>query len=265
MKKRFILSAALCLLGCFVLSGSEFISQARWIWGVGDRKPVSTSKEPNTSNAVYEKWAPEKAYLRRIIDVKEPLKRAYFYAFADKKGTFYLNGKKIALRPWNELPPSFGHVRGHGIDLTKMLKKGRNVLAIEVSRTNSGAFGLILKGEIQYLSGRKEYIFSNADQFKGSDKAAENWNTISFDDSNWKKVHELGDVTMRPWMTYGNVPLLYCPAEEYAAYAKNMTAGFPVERIAEENKGKFQARIVYRNHIPGIEVNGKIIPPFKLP
>lgn len=262
MKKRFILSTALCLLGCFVLSGSEFISQARWIWGVGDRKPVSTSKDPNTSNIVYEKWAPEKVYLRRVIDVKEPLKRAYFYAFADKKGTFYLNGKKIALRPWNELPPSFGHVRGHGIDLSKMLKKGRNVLAVELSRTNSGAFGLILKGEIQYLSGKKEYIFSNADQFKGSDKAEENWNTISFDDSKWKKVHEQGDVTMRPWMTYGNVPLLYCTAEEYAAYAKNMTAGFPDTRIAEENKGKFQARIVYRNHIPGIEVNGKIIPPF---
>lgn len=244
------------------LSGGEFISEARWIWGVGDKEPGPSPESPNQSNAAYAPWAPETVCLRRVIDIKEPVKRAYFYAFWDKKGTFYLNGEKIVPRPWQELPPSYGHVKGSGVDLTNLLKEGRNVLAVELTRFAKGAFGLMLRGEIEYVSGKKERLASNAEQFKGSDRPEENWKTAAFDDSKWKKVYEQGDVTMRPWTTYGNIPLLYCTPEEYEAYFKNMTAGFAEERFAEESKEKFQARIVYRNHIPGVEVNGKVIPPF---
>ena len=100
--KKFILLLAVCVAVTALYAGKTF-SEAGWLWA-GDQKEI-----------------PLKAYLRREINVKEPVKEAFFYAFADKRKTYYFNGKKIELKPWKKLPRTFGHVKGYGIDLTKLL------------------------------------------------------------------------------------------------------------------------------------------------
>ena len=243
--KKIISALGVLVLFLTTLSAAPRFSEAGWLWA-GDKKDV-----------------PLKAYLRREINIKEPVKEAFFYAFADKRKTYYFNGKKIELRPWKKLPRTFGHVKGDGMDLTHLLKPGKNVLAVELERFKDKryCYGLMLYGEIKYASGKKELLRSTAREFKASGIFQKGWNTPNFDSSKWKNAFWQGDVTMKPWATYGNVPLLYCTPEEFKAYRDHLTAGFPAKRLAAENK-KVKAKIVYRNHIPGVEVNGKILPPF---
>ena len=243
MKKIFLL-LAVSLAVTALYAGKNF-SEAGWLWA-GDQKDI-----------------PLKAYLRREINVTEPVKEAFFYAFADKRKTFYFNGKKINVSLWKKLPRTFGHVKGYGIDLTKLLTPGKNVLAVELERFQDlrYCYGLMLYGEIRYASGKKELLRSTVREFKASGVFQEGWNTPRFDSSKWKNAHYQGDVTMKPWATYGNVPLLYCTPEEFNAYRDHLTTGFPAKRLAAENK-KVKAKIVYRNHIPGVEINGKVLPPF---
>ena len=243
--KKIIFTAGILLLFLSTLAAAPRFSEAGWLWA-GDKND-----------------APLKAYLRREINIKEPVKEAFFYAFADKRKTYYFNGKKIELRPWKKLPRTFGHVKGDGLDLTHLLKPGKNVLAVELERFKDKryCYGLMLYGEIKYASGKKELLRSTAREFKASGIFQKGWNTPNFDSSKWKNAFYQGDVTMKPWATYGNVPLLYCTPEEFKAYRDHLTAGFPAKRLAAENK-KVKAKIVYRNHIPGVEINGKILPPF---
>lgn len=243
MKKMIL--AAIALLLCVSVQAEKTFSEAGWLWA-GDSQNV-----------------PVKAFLRREINVDGAVKKAFFYSFWDKQGKFFLNGKEIVPGYWRDLPKTFGHVKGKGIDLTAMLKPGKNVLAVELERfpNKRYCYGLMLYGEIRYASGKKELLRSTVREFKASSNPEEGWKLPGFDASKWQKAHYQGDVTTKPWATYGNVPLLYCTPEEYENYRASYNAGFPEKRLASESK-TVKARIVYRNHIPGVEVNGKILPPF---
>ena len=207
MKKTFFLLTL--LLALTSLHAGKYFSEAGWLWA-GDKQNI-----------------PEKAYLRREIHIKEPVKKAFFYAFWDKKGKFYFNGKELNLVPWNKLPKTFGHVKGKGIDLAKLLKPGKNVLAVELERFKDlrYCYGMMLYGEIHYASGKKELLRSTVREFKASGTLQPGWNEAAFDSSKWAKAFYLGDVTATPWATYGNVPLLYCTPEEYKAYKARCTEG----------------------------------------
>ena len=183
MQKSFLLMAVLMLTG--VLQ-AEFISEARWLWSQPQANPPMT------------------AFLRNVFEVKGPVKRAWFYAYWDKRGQIFLNGKPLHVRPWQPLQKYRGHVKGSGAEIGALLKPGKNVLAVRLERNKVGCFGIILRGEIEYADGRKVPLMSAAEQFKASGIEAAEWNTVAFDASAWLPAWEQGDALMTPWSTYGN-------------------------------------------------------------
>ena len=58
------------------------------------------------------------------------MKRAYFYTFLEGGANVYVNGKLIALHPWEEFRYYRGHVNGNGAEIANLLQNGKNVLAI---------------------------------------------------------------------------------------------------------------------------------------
>ena len=63
----------------------EFVSQARWLWSEPADNP------------------PTNAFVRLTFDVDAPVKSAWFYRFADRRCTDFVNGRRVELRLWPEL------------------------------------------------------------------------------------------------------------------------------------------------------------------
>ena len=218
-------------------------SEACWLWA-GDQKNV-----------------PVRSYLRMKFNVDEPVKKAYFYSWWDKKGKFHVNGKTVTPVPWKPVWNFRGHVKGKGVDIKPLLRKGENVIAVELERFQNlrYCFGMILRGEIEFASGKKISLVSSAKNFKASGECVPGWKMPNFNDKAWSNARELGDVNMTPWSTYGNVAQAFCSAEELAALRARCMTSFPEKQLASEPVHP-RVRIRYSNHIPGVEVNGKVIP-----
>jgi len=223
----------------------ESVSKAQWLWAEpADNPPMS-------------------AYMRLKFDVKGAVKSAWFYQFADKRCENSFNGAKISPRPWPRLN-TFGHVKGSGVDLKPLVRQGENVLAFAMERNAKGAYGLILRGEVEFEDGRKIMLFSSPDMVKGSPVEAAGWKEPGFDDSSWKPAWSQGDVRTTPWSTYGNVPKLYMTPDEYGKYVKMLTKGFPEKQLLSEPEDT-SVRVVYSGTTPGISINGgRPLPPDRL-
>ena len=229
------------LAGSFLLQGGD-ISRAGWLWS----QPASNP--------------PVNAYLRREIRIDGPVKSAWFHFWGDKQYQVFLNGKELKVHFWQPLHKYRGHVKGQGRDITKLLKPGKNVLAFKLKRNPKGCFGLMLKGEILLGSGKKIFLTSSPEEFKGSGKEVPGWNSVGFDSSAWLPAWKQGDVLLRPWSRFGNIARIYCSPEEYKKYLKENSRNYPEKQLLKEPE-KTVAKVVYNGRTPGIEVNGKVIPP----
>ena len=135
MKKIFFLPLLFSLaIGADLRARS--ISEAQWLWSPPKSDPPMT------------------AYLRREFSIDSPVKRAYFHTWADKRCEAFLNGKPLELRFWEPLRKYRGHVKGVGVEFSKLLKPGKNVLAFKLGRNKKGCFGLMLRGEIVLENGK---------------------------------------------------------------------------------------------------------------
>ena len=238
----FIIAAVSVCVPCRA-AGKEFISGARWLWS-GDAE-----KTPMT------------AFLRCKFKVEGKVKNGWFYTFCEKGGSVYLNGKKLSLSPWKDLEKYTGHVKGKGARIGELLKQGENVLAVRLERKPRGVYGMILRGEIEYADGRKVLLESSGKQFKANGREIPGWNNIGFNDEDWRPAWEQGDARMTPWSKYGNTVRIYCTPEEFRRFTA--MPGFPAEKLKQEPAVP-KCRIVYRGTTPGIEINGRVIPPYTI-
>ena len=227
---------------------SDDVSQARWLWA----EPVAGT-------------FPTNAYLRLSLDVDGPVKSAWFYRFGDKRCEDWVNGRRVKPQSWPGFRERFyGHVKGDGLDLASLLRRGRNVLAFRLERNPRGCFGMILRGEIEFVDGRTVRFFSNPSMVRGAASCESGWTDPDFDDSAWKPAWSQGDVRLRPWSRYGNIAELYMAPDEFARYRDRITAGFPEKAILAE-PSETHVRIVYSGETPGISINGgKALPPDRL-
>ena len=223
------------------------VSRAQWLW-------AEPSGDPPTN-----------AYLRLKFEVDGAVKKAWFYQFRDKRGSFYFNGKGVnpVLFP-DQRDNFYGHVKGSGVDLTPLVRQGENVIAIELGRTAAGCYGIMLRGEVEFEDGRRITLISSPDMVKGSPVEVAGWKDPGFDDSSWKPAYSQGDVRTTPWAVYGDVPRAFMLPDEYARYRESLLAGFPEERLLSEPEFTY-ARVVYSGDTPGISINGgSPIPPDRL-
>ena len=231
-----------CSLLLSIVLPAQSISEAQWLWSPPANDPPMT------------------AYLRREFTIDAPVKKAYFHAWGDKRCETFLNGKPLKLHFWEPLRKYRGHVKGQGLDLTKLLKPGKNVLAFKLERYKKGCFGLMLRGEILLANGKKIMLASSGSQFKASGREIPGWNCENFDSTAWLPAWEQGDVLLKPWSRFGSIARIYCTPEEYRKYVEASSKNYPEKQLLKEPEIP-ETKIVYNGRTPGIQVNGKVIPP----
>lgn len=212
-------------------------TEARWIWAQPKENP------------------PTNAFLRVRLDASKPVRKASFFCIQERPKGTWLNGRPLALGPYPENRELRGHIRSVGLDITKLLAVGENVLMFERSRALKGCYGLLLRGVIEYADGTRRDFCSSAKDFEGA----------ASPDGPWSPVWEQGDATMVPWTRYGEPVRQFATADELKAYLDFMHEGcgaFPAELLAREPESP-NARIVYSGILPAIETNGRILPPYR--
>ena len=228
------------------LAGPDSISEVKWIFA------------PPADNP------PSNAFLRLSFNIDKPVRRAYFYTFREKwKGT-WLDGKNLKLKAWPTFRNFRGHVKGDGLDITEFMTIGEHVLSFHVCKWEKGCFGMILRGEIEFEDGEKRTLLSTAKQFKASSAEEPGWKDPGFDASHWCEAWEEGDVRLTPWSRYGDVIRIYASPSEVEKYRQfQLAAGglFPEKMLLSEPDSP-NAKVVYSGDVPGIETNGRIIPPY---
>jgi len=242
-------------------------------WEVSDRQLTVTG-------AVSEaKWVfageslddlPTNACLRLCFDVDRPVKRAWVHSFRERCWGVWLNGKPLNCTLWPAFKSYSGHVRGTGAEIGPLLKPGRNVLAIgcarraPADRPKTRTCGVMLRGEIEFADGTHRTLLSTSRQIKASPEVVAGWQNVDFDDSHWPAGLEIGDATALPWARYSDVMKQYASPEEYAAYQQFLKTGggrFDEKALLAEPDSP-NAKVVFSGRLPGIETNGKVIPPY---
>ena len=234
-----MVGAGVCAAPAPAPEAQDFVSKARWLWAEPADNP------------------PTNAHVRIAFDVDAPVKSAWFYRFADRRCTDFVNGRSVQLQLWPSLRDRYrGHVKGDGIDLVPLLRKGRNVLAFQLERFELWrTYGVMVRGEVVFEDGRVLKIFSNPSMAKASAVYEEGWADPDFDDSAWKPAWSRGDVRMGSWSNYGSVAKIYMEDDEYRRYYECTTAGFPEKELLAEPDAT-EVKIVYSGDVPGISING---------
>jgi hypothetical protein len=158
----------------------------------------SVHHEPN------EKLEPR--YFRTAFELKTVPARATLYVAGPRQARIFVNGKLVA-EPVGH-PASWSAFETFIVDVSSALQAGRNTLAIEavrgtthnhhtnLQRTKQLNVGQVLVAKI-LPAGPAELaepvMISNTD-WRSTVQAAEGWQTSSFDDSAWPRVHSLGGI-----------------------------------------------------------------------
>ena len=166
---RLPLLAAACLA---VLSAPiSTFAEAQWIW---------TAKNNVTNQQT---WA------RTVIDLKEVPSKALLLAAADNHIEVWVNGQPAGKSDeWAEAAQT---------DVTKLLKPGRNTIAV-LARNDGGIAALVVRLE----SGKVVLSESNAAWRVTNAKPDAKWQTAEFDDAKWEKATVVKPLGEAPW---GNV------------------------------------------------------------
>ena len=89
-------------------------------------------------------------------------------------------------------------MEGQVYTVTKQMKPGENVLAVEAANGAVSPAGLIANLHIVGNRGRDRFTVTDA-SWKASTEAAANWYEKSFDDSSWQSANVLGIYGCEPW------------------------------------------------------------------
>jgi putative heme-binding domain-containing protein len=166
---RLPLLAAACLA---VLSAPlATFAETQWIW---------TAKNNVTNQQT---WA------RTVIDLKEVPTKATLLASADNHVEVWVNGQPAG--------QSDDWAQAAKTDVTKLLKPGRNTLAV-LARNDGGIAALAVRLE----SGKDILAESNAAWRVTNAKPDAKWQTAEFDDAKWEKATTVKPLGEAPW---GNV------------------------------------------------------------
>ncbi len=239
-----------------------------------ERVPIPVSDSKSEAKWVFAGESlddlPTNACLRLAFDVDRPVKRAWVHSFREKCWGIWLNGKPLNCTLWPDFKSFSGHVRGTGAEIGPLLKPGRNVLAIgcrraaTASRPHTRTCGVMLRGEVEFADGTRRTLVSTSRQIKASPVEEAGWKDVGFDDSHWAPGLEIGDATALPWSRYSDVMRQYATPEEYAAYQAFLKTGggaFDEKGLLAEPASP-NAKVVFSGRLPGIETNGRTIPPY---
>ena len=137
---------------------------------------------------------------RKAFDLPEAAGLATVTLTADNGYELFVNARRIGA----ELDNPNGWREAETFDVAKVLRKGRNVIAVR--NTNQGSVGgTLLEARIRLASGKLVSILSDA-TWKMAQKAADGWQGADFDDSAWQKPDVAGPPPVAPWGDVAGLP-----------------------------------------------------------
>jgi hypothetical protein len=82
-------------------------------------------------------------------------------------------------------------------DVTRLLKLGRNLLAVQVDNVD-GPGGLLLEMRVRLPNGQTRWVISDPG-WKVTDRASTEWHKLPYDDSRWLPAETRGQAPVFPW------------------------------------------------------------------
>ncbi|MFX1274831.1 MAG: family 20 glycosylhydrolase [Promethearchaeota archaeon] len=150
--------------------------ESEWIW---------MNEQDNSDNP---------CYFRKIIEIIEPISDAVIQCIAGNYMKIYLNNEYLGeVYSRFSLSPLPIYLRVKSFDITKKLKEGENILAIEAHNYEGGKGAFNIYGQnrlkynrIQQITSDHWWLCTNHIQ------ETEEWRKLDYDDSNWDHVKSYG-------------------------------------------------------------------------
>lgn len=134
-------------------------------------------------------------YFRRTFDLDTLPESAEARITCDNGYILFVNGRKIgeestsATSGWN---------KAERFDVTRHLRKGRNVIAVRGEDLGPPA-GLLFELVFRQPGGKKETRITSGASFRTNAAVVEGWTLPEFDDANWAPAHVIGAPPVQPW------------------------------------------------------------------
>ncbi|MGB7188527.1 MAG: alpha-L-rhamnosidase C-terminal domain-containing protein [Acidobacteriaceae bacterium] len=177
---------------------------AEYIWTREDSVPANAAARSGWNVDSGDDLGPH--YFRRTFDVKATPEHATLYVAGPRSAVIYLNGQRVGGYQLNLDSPL--SIRVYAVDVTKDLRAGSNVLAMEAARgpeRGNGANsrqgmqltrGLVLAAKIvPAVRGAvaPPLVVTDA-QWKAAMHAAGDWRSAAFDASGWEDAESVGGI-----------------------------------------------------------------------
>ncbi|KAA0238794.1 MAG: rhamnosidase [Armatimonadetes bacterium] len=223
--------------------------QAEWI---GHDAPIAESREmPDFEGALWighesevkgEQPMATRAFRHELSLNPSEVSQAWLLVTGDDEFDAYLNGRLVAKS--DQRPHSW--TRPETVDVTPLLRPGRNVIAVRIRNTLSGWAGLLGKLLLARKDGSKLESTTGPD-WKCADGWDDRWADPSFDDSAWPQAKTLGEYGDSPW---GRVP----PRGMFLPPPRYLRRGFQIEKPISHATLHATALGVYEARINGKRV-----------
>ena len=160
---------------------SDF-QELSWVWAPQNSQP-NTGAMPGT------------CYFRKAFQLanSKAIKDAYITITTDDSNKVFLNGKKVGENDdWLEIS---------SYPITKSLKQGKNVLAIEAFNkgTAPNPAGLLGCMIITFTDGTESIEIPIDSSWKVSEILTPNWKKTNFDDNKWTNANQFAKYGIHPW------------------------------------------------------------------
>ncbi len=187
------------------------VDDGKWI--LATPKPTWIWAANSTTN--------QKAWFRRAVKIDGKIKSAKLYATCDNALQLWVNGKSIGKSTdWKEPIEQ---------EITDELKSGRNVIAAE-GQNEGGVAAFVCKMVVHLADGSTQTIVSNND-WRLSEQPVADWQKVSFDDANWAKPTEFGQLGKQPWGVPNHDEGNSGGGDSLNAKNISVPPGFAIERV----------------------------------
>ena len=182
-------------LGTWLVGSPLFAEEAQWIWS-----PKHTRQD-----------VPQSAcYFRKAIVLQAP-EKGEISLTADDEFRCYVNGRHVGSGD------STGTLDEY--DITKLLGRGRNIIAVQVKNTHGSTAGLAVRLMVKEKD-EPWTSYSTDGSWKTSLRPLPFWNTMMYNDARWEPAREYG--------RFGETPP-WDIREEVAAEEEPSTQRFQVD------------------------------------
>jgi alpha-L-rhamnosidase len=172
-------------------TGPAPFNGAKWIWFKGDKFPDFPKGKREFMS---ELELPDGA---KVAGAK-------LLVAADSRVWFNLNGQPV--------PMSHSSSKGNArlVDVTTMIKPGRNMVRVEVENAQTGPAGLIAQLTVTGSDGRTITLVTD-EHWRATDQGGANWHNRAIGPTEWPACQVIGPAGCKPWGELHYTPLLLPP------------------------------------------------------